>query len=308
MPSLAKLLTLPDVLVCAVVTQPDRPAGRGNKIQVSAVKELARRHDIPVLQPESIRATQQEFFTAVGSFGRVDAAVVVSFGQILPATVLEWPLAGCINVHASLLPRWRGAAPIQRAIMAGDHVSGVCLMKLEQGLDSGPVYSSTQVVIGPDENAGSLHDRLSQAGAELLARDLAGIIDRQIAPVPQPDSGVTLAPKIGNQEALLDWSQPAQVLWLKIRALSPAPGAFTFINGKRLKIFRAVPRDTPPSPAQQPRLPGRTVALDPRSIGVYCGTGMLALEEVQLDGKKRMGISDFARGAALTSGTVLGGL
>ena len=305
-PALKRLLELPEVSVCAVVTQPDRPAGRGKKLRMSPVKELALARGISVLQPENIRKNIADFQASLTSLGPLAAAVVVSFGQILPESLLNLPAAGCINIHASLLPRWRGAAPIQRAIMSGDAVTGVCLMKVAAKLDAGPVYSRSEVKIEPRDDAGSLHDKLACAGAELLVRDLKSILAGRLQPAEQPQQDVSVACKISNEEALLDWSQPAAQLWLKVRALCPAPGAFTYLNGRRLKIFRAVPRECPSFRAAPQSAAGSMVMLDPRCMEVYCGSGLLSLEEVQLDGKRRMKISEFLRGAAIAPGTVLG--
>lgn len=231
------LLAAPEYSVPLVVTQPDRPAGRGKKLQASPVKELAIEHDIPLIQPGNIKKNLDAFLSEASTFGPFDVGVVVAFGQILPTQVLQLPTHGCINIHASLLPRWRGAAPIQRAIMAGDEETGVCLMQMEAGLDTGGVFSSVTTRISPEDNAGSLHDRLSTLGAKLLVEDLARIVAGNLSATPQPKDGVTYAHKIEKEEASINWDQEASILENFVRGLAPWPGAFTTLGKHRLKIF-----------------------------------------------------------------------
>lgn len=289
-------------LVRLVVTQPDRPAGRGNKLTPSAVKELAAQHQIPLLQPGRIRKSLPEFLTSLRDLGPFDVGVVVAFGQILPQQVLDVPRAGCVNVHASLLPRWRGAAPIHRAIMSGDAETGVALMKMDAGLDTGPVYVSRRVPIGPKATTGTLAEELAHAGGELLRESLSAIALGNLVATPQFEDGITYAEKISNEEAQIDWSAPATVIERLIRALSPAPGAFTFLHGQRLKIFAA--QVHPVSSAAQ--APGALMLPAEGRIHVACGEGSLELEEVQPAGKRRMHISEFVRGNSLKAGDLLG--
>ncbi|MCB0336930.1 MAG: methionyl-tRNA formyltransferase, partial [Bdellovibrionales bacterium] len=195
-PTLAALIDNPEFEVCAVVTQPDRPAGRGNKLTPSPVKQLALAHRLPVLQPERIKGTTSSFLEELGKLAPIDLAIVVAFGQILPTRVLEFPRAGSLNIHASLLPRWRGAAPIHHAILAGDTETGVCLMKMEAGLDTGPVYVQEALAIAYDDTLGTLHDKLAQMGAQLLIQNLPAILTGSIQAEPQANEGLCYAHKV----------------------------------------------------------------------------------------------------------------
>lgn len=290
------------VRVGAVITQPDRPAGRGERLQMSPVKVAALKHGLKVLQPERIRKQQKAFLAELSALDKFDIGVVTAFGQLLPQAVLELPRRGCINIHASLLPRWRGAAPIQRALMAGDSETGVCLMHMEAGLDSGPVYSRVSLPIETTDDFGSLHDKLASAGAALLRRDLAAILRGDIGPQPQPEAGVAYAHKIENHEAQIDWNQPARIIALQIRALSPYPGAFTFLRGKRLKILRAGAEDE----IRAAGIPGQIALIDKHRLEILCGDGLLAIHEAQLEGRSRQPVAEFMRGAGLDTATVLG--
>jgi methionyl-tRNA formyltransferase len=285
-----------------VVTQPDRPAGRGNKLTPAAVKVLATERHIPVIQPGRIRKSLPEFLTALSEEGPFDVGVVVAFGQILPQEVLDTPRAGCVNVHASLLPRWRGAAPIHRAIMSGDVETGVGLMKMEAGLDTGPVYVSQRVPISSSSTTGTLAEELSRVGGELLREHLVAVAEGKLSPTPQLEAGVTYAEKISNEEAQISWSAPAAAIERLIRALNPGPGAFTFLNGQRLKIFAA--RAHPENDA--PQQPGAVTVVAKEQIRVACGMGSLELTEVQPAGKRRMGIAEFLRGNSLKENDHLG--
>lgn len=282
--------------VLAVVTQPDREAGRGKKLTASAVKNAALERGLPVLQPHSVKKELGAILAELTKLGPCDIGVVVAFGQILPQQLLDFPSAGCVNVHASLLPRWRGAAPIHRAIIEGDSESGVCLMKMEAGLDTGAVYSSSKIKIGSDDTTGSLHDKLAEAGATLLERDLQTIAQGQISATSQPSEGITYAKKISNDEAHIDWSQDAAKISRLIRGLNPAPGAFTQLRGQRLKIYRA---SVKPAAAIQ-ATPGSVATLANSQLEIQCGYGILALDEVQFEGKKRMPIAEFLRGGMVS--------
>lgn len=297
-PTLESLLKDNEVEVKVVVTQPDRPAGRGAKIECSPIKTLALKHGVPVLQPESIRKAEDTFLKALGN--DLDLAIVVAFGQILPVTVLNAPRQGSVNIHASLLPRWRGAAPIQRAIMAGDKESGVCLMRMEAGLDTGPVYVRAAIPILSSDTAGTLHDKLSNLGADLLAKNLHRLAKGEIKPVPQEEDGVTYATKITPTDLKLDWSKSADELERTIRALSPIPGAYTSLQGQRLKIFKAKAFNT-----EKIGSAGELFQVEP-TLRVACGKGALELLELQLEGRKRMSADEFLNGVKLKVGTVLG--
>lgn len=298
---LRALLGSPRYRVVAVVTQPDRPAGRGNLPQISPVKRLALEHNIPVLQPVKLRAELPACIERLAPLAPIDIGVVIAFGQILPVPILELPRAGCINVHASLLPRWRGAAPIQRALMAGDAESGVCLMAMEAGLDTGAVFATSRVKISARDTAGSLHDALADAGARLLASELERIARGELMAVAQPSEGITYADKILNDEARIEWTLDAASIARKIRALSPFPGAFATIGGKRLKLYMASAVEHP----ARSGAPGEVIVAERGLLQIHCGSGAVALEELQLEGKKRLPTAEFLKGGGLTVGSTL---
>jgi methionyl-tRNA formyltransferase len=285
--------------VPVVLSQPDRPQGRGLRLAASPVKELALRHALPVLQPPTLRTPEGR---AAALAVPLDVLVVAAYGLILPAEVLAWPRHGGINIHASKLPRWRGAAPIQRAILAGDAATGVTIMRMDEGLDTGPVLDIVDVPIAPRETAGTLTTRLAAAGAEAIVRVLARIA-RGDVPVAtaQPADGATYAAKVGRDEARLDWTLAATTLDRVVRAFDPAPGAFTELAGAPLKVWSAEPGDGPPGPA-----PGTVVAVGAGGIDVRCGEGVLRLVTVQPAGGKRMSAAAFAAGRALAPGVVFG--
>ncbi len=270
----------------AVYTQPDRPAGRGRQLQPSPVKRTALAAGIEVRQPESLRNAEvrQQLRDL-----QPDLLVVVAYGLILPQAVLDIPRFGCWNVHASLLPRWRGAAPIQRAIEAGDAETGVCLMQMEKGLDTGPVLLRLATPIGDDETAGELHDRLAALGAEVL-RDGIGLLRAGLRPqpTPQPADGVTYASKLDKREAQLDWSQPATLLARRVRAFSPWPVAEAQVAGERLRIHRARPLATAPTAA-----PGSVLGASRDGLDIACGDGALRLTVVQREGGRPLPVADF---------------
>jgi len=286
-----------------VITQPDKPQGRGNEIQFSPIKKFALSKHIPVVQPESIKKIGDRFLEIMSDYGPFEIGVVIAFGQILPQAVLDLPKHGCVNIHASLLPRWRGAAPIQRAIMAGDKETGICLMKMEAGLDTGPVYCADKVAIEDFDTFEILHDRLSHLGAKFLAGKISDIAAGRILPVPQKSEGVTYAHKITNEESLIDWQKPAKEIANMIRGLNPFPGAYTITLGKRLKIFQSIPV----KPMHNGSFtPGQIVMADPARLEVQCGNGVLNILELQLEGKKKMSVSDFLKGNHLQVGESLG--
>ncbi len=272
--------------VAAVYTQPDRPAGRGRGLTASPVKREATRLGIPVLQPESLRG---ELMGDVMRQIAPDLIVVVAYGLILPRSILEIPRHGCWNVHASLLPRWRGAAPIQRAIEAGDTETGVCLMQMEAGLDTGPVMLSQQTPIGAEETGGQLHDRLAEMGAQVLADGL-GLLRAGMRPQgrAQPVEGVTYAHKLEKNEAQLDWSQPAEVLARKVRAFEPWPVAEAVVAGERLRIHGAVSLDLAHASA-----PGTLLSATRQGLDIACAQGALRLRVIQRDGGKAITAADY---------------
>lgn len=282
--------------VAAVYARAPAPAGRGMELRKSPVHVAAERFGIEVRTPKNFRDPAD--VEALAELAP-DLIVVVAYGVILPQSVLDIPSLGCVNVHASLLPRWRGAAPIQRAIMAGDAETGVAIMKMEAGLDTGPVGLVEKVAITSEMTAGELHDRLSRAGADALGRALAALSRGTLAFTPQHEEGVTYAKKIANDEARIDWTQSAQAVHDHIRGLSPFPGAFCMIDGakgpERIKVLRTTRSDEQGAPG---------IALDDRLL-IACGDGAVRLLEVQRAGSKPMKSDDLLRGFAVAKGTVL---
>jgi methionyl-tRNA formyltransferase len=276
--------------VIAVYSQPPRPKGRGMETQKSPVHMLAEEQGIAVRTPTSLRnAEEAAAFAAL----QADVAVVAAYGLILPKAVLDAPRHGCLNIHASLLPRWRGAAPIQRAIMAGDARTGVTIMQMEEGLDTGPMLLKEELAIGADMNAGALHDALAEIGARLVCQALEQL--STLTPVPQPSDGVSYAAKISKEECRIDWRRRAGELDRHIRGLSPAPGAFTEIGGERLTVLAA---DLAPGSGA----PG--TILDDRLI-IACGEGALRPTLVKRAGKRAMSAEEMLRGFAVPKGTAL---
>ncbi len=272
--------------VVAVYTQPDRPAGRGRALQASPVKLEATLRGIPVLQPESLKSQlSRDALHAL----KPDLMVVVAYGLLLPQKILEIPTHGCWNVHASLLPRWRGAAPIQRAIEAGDSETGVCLMQMEKGLDTGPVMLVQRTVIGGDETAGQLHDRLAELGALVLSDGL-GLLRAGMRPVrqPQPVEGVTYAHKLDKAEAKLDWTQSAETLARKVRAFNPWPVAEAQLAGERVRIH-----EVQPLPLAHTAAPGTVLQAGREGIDIACGDGALRLRVLQREGGRPLAAADY---------------
>jgi methionyl-tRNA formyltransferase len=271
--------------VQAVYTQPDRPAGRGRQIAMSAVKQTALRHAIPVEQPATLRdPAAVERLAACAA----DVMVVVAYGLLLPQAVLDVPRLGCLNVHASLLPRWRGAAPIQRAILAGDVETGVTIMQMEAGLDTGPSLLESRTPIGERETASALHDRLAKLGAEALLEALDSIAAGSARPRAQPSEGVTYAHKIRKEEATIDWTASAVAIDRQVRAFNAWPVAQTQWNGRQLRVWEAMP-----VPSRTDALPGTVVSAEPAGIDVATGDGVLRLTRVQIAGRNATSAADF---------------
>ena len=285
--------------IVAVYTQPDRPAGRGKKLTASPVKKLAVEYQLPVFQPQSLKEPEQQ---RILSELQADIMVVVAYGLILPQAVLDAPRLGCINVHASILPRWRGAAPIQRAIEAGDSETGVTIMQMDAGLDTGAMLSVSRCEIDSSETSASLHQKLEQLGAPALLHTLAALSNGLAVAVEQDDQLSCYAAKITKQEALVDWSQPAQLLDRQIRAFNPFPAAYTTLGELRIKIWQAEPTKA------TGLTPGQIISTDNAGLLVSCGEQSLLLTEIQLPGKSRMAVSEVlkSRGELFAPSTQLG--
>ena len=279
--------------VPAVFTQPDRPAGRGRKLTASPVKRLAQSHQIPVLQPERLDPGSVERLRTFNA----DAVVVAAYGLILPAQFLHTPSLGCINVHASLLPRWRGAAPIQRAILAGDAETGITIMQMDEGLDTGAILAAESCPIRSDDTSQTLHDRLTEIGQRLLPATLAAVAAGDAQARPQNPSAVTYAERLSKGEALIDWSDSAAELDRKVRAFNPWPVAFTHLDGERLRIWQAEPREQRANTD-----PGVVADLSEAGIDVATGKGTLRLKQLQLPGGRSVSAGDFLNARKLEPG------
>jgi methionyl-tRNA formyltransferase len=283
--------------VALVLTQPDRPAGRGLRESASAVKQLASRYGLSVAQPQTLR---DEKTLAQLRAIRAQAMVVAAYGLILPSAVLGLFPAGCINIHASLLPRWRGAAPIQRAILAGDRETGISIMRMEQGLDTGPVYLTRPIPILPDDSAATLHDRLAALGARCIVEALPQIAEGTLAPVPQPTDGISYAHKISKPEAAIAWERDSLEADRQVRAFNPFPGAFSLLRHEPVKIWRAFAAD------RGAGAPGEILQCGPDGIDVACGRGMLKITELQKAGGRRLSAAEFLRGFSPVAGERFG--
>ena len=289
--------------VLAVYTQPDRPAGRGRQLTASPVKRYAQTHALPVAQPTSLKPDNE-----VAELRRLrpDCMVVVAYGLILPQAILDIPAKGCLNVHASLLPRWRGAAPIQRAIEAGDTRTGVTIMQMNAGLDTGDMLRQVETPIEAMDNAQVLHDRLAHLGALALVETLKQIESGRLTPQPQENQQANYAAKLSKSEALLDWTLPAVVLQRKIRAYNPWPMAYTRLAGKLLRLWEAAPVDTGIA-GDTHTVAGTVLAMDARGIHVQTGNGVLTLLRLQWEGGRPLAADEIRHGQQLIAGSMLGG-
>ena len=275
-----------------VLAQPDRPSGRGMKLLPGAVKALAIKNRLDVYQPATLQTLESwQRLHAV----QAEAVIVAAYGLILPESVLGIARLGAINIHASLLPRWRGAAPIQRAILAGDRQSGISIMQMDAGLDTGPVLSAEPIPITDDDTAGSLHDKLAELGARMIAETLSALAHGPIAPAAQPEDGATYAAKISKAEAEIDWTDSAAAIGRKVRAFNPHPGASSSTRGVALKVWRA-------GPVGQSGPPGKILGAGSDGIIVACGSGALCLQELQRAGGKRLPAAEFLAGFPLAAG------
>jgi methionyl-tRNA formyltransferase len=289
-----------------VLTQPDRPAGRGMKLQASAVKQLAVQHNIPVAQPLSLRldgkypddaAAAQAAIAEAITTHKADVMVVAAYGLILPQWTLDAPRLGCLNIHASLLPRWRGAAPIHRAIEAGDAQTGVVIMQMDAGLDTGDMLLTDVLDIAADDTTASLHDRLADMGGALIVRALADVQAGKLQPRKQPEAGITYAHKIEKAEAAVNWTDSAQTIDRRVRAFNPFPAASAQLGSDVIKLWRATVDNTAHNkPA------GTVLSADEHGVRVACGEGVLCVTELQRAGGKRLNVADFLRGFPLTAG------
>ena len=292
--SLEELLKQTDFQVVGVVTQPDRPSGRELKVTSSPVKTLALGHNLPVLQPE--RAREEAFIEQLRQW-QPDLIAVAAYGQILPKFILDLPPHGCINVHTSLLPRYRGAAPIQWAILNGDSETGVTIMKMDAGMDTGPIIVQEKTPISEEDNAQTLHDRLAKLGADLLVRTIPDYVSGRIKPTPQPSEGVTYTKKIKKEDGLIDWTQPARMVSNRVRGLVPWPGAFTRLpdSNELLKIWEG-------RVASNSAAPGSILRADKEGILVACGEGAFQIQSLQRQGGRRMAVKEFLAGNNLLAG------
>ena len=292
--------------IALVLTQPDRPAGRGLKLQASPVKQFALEHGIPVAQPRSLRLEGKYPEDAVAAKAaieqaRPDVMIVAAYGLLLPQWVLDAPPLGCLNIHASLLPRWRGAAPIHRALEAGDAQTGVTIMQMDAGLDTGAMLLVERIPIGANDTTGSLHDRLADLGGRLAVQALEIASAGGLKPVQQPEQGVTYARKVDKAEAVIDWSQPAEAIARRLRAFDPFPGAGSIVGAEQVKLWRGVE-----VPCATDGTPGLIVAAGPDGIDVRCGRGCLRVTELQRAGGKRLAAAHFLRGFDLCPGMMFG--
>ncbi|MDL1955813.1 MAG: methionyl-tRNA formyltransferase [Candidatus Desulfofervidus auxilii] len=298
-PSFKALIETKEDEVIGVVTQPDRPKGRGRKLTPPPIKIIAQQYNLPVYQPETVK--DDNFINLVKTLAP-DLLVVVAFGQILPKALLSIPPHGAINVHPSLLPKYRGAAPIQWAIINGETITGVSIVRITPRLDSGDILLQKAVPIGPEETAGELHDVLAKLGAELLLEAIRGLKKSTLTSIPQDERLASYAPKLKKEDGLIDWAASAKKIACLIRGLDPVPGAYTYLDGKLLKLFR--PKVIPFTPKDTP--PGTIIEAKPEGIQIVTGEGILLVKEIQLEGRKRLAVSEFIKGYPKLVGKKLG--
>ncbi|HSC44291.1 MAG TPA: methionyl-tRNA formyltransferase [Candidatus Acidoferrum sp.] len=301
-PSLQHLLAQPDLAIAAVITQPDRPRGRGHEVSYSPVKEIALDANLPVFQPEKIRTLESEQFLRDAN---ADAIVIIAYGQIIPARMLNIPRLGWINLHASLLPKYRGAAPIQWAIANGESVTGVTSMRIDAGMDTGDTLLQRETPIGPAETTPQLAERLAQLGAPLMAETLRGLRDGTLRAKPQNHSSATTAPLLKKEDGLIDWSKPSPVIYNRMRGFSPWPGAYSRFRGTICHLsgspYDSVRGSTDPT-VHQPSVPG-AILYDGKHLRVSCGQqSLLGITRVKLEGRKAVSAADFANGAHVRPG------
>lgn len=295
--SLESLLEGPDPVV-GVVTQPDRPAGRGQKKIPSPVRRVAEKYRLPVITPEKVRAP--DVLDTLKSW-QPQLIVVVAYGRILPRSILELPPQGCVNVHYSLLPKYRGAAPVAWTILDGEENSGVTTMKLVEKMDAGPIFLQEEVSVGTGETTASLQAKLMPVGSRLLLETIRGLKDGSLVPKPQRDDEATYASILKKEDGRIDWTQPAQTIERRVRAFDPWPSAYTHLQGKMLKVFRAAR-----VAAEESGLPGEVIKVDKTALWVATGQGILSLEEIQAENRKRMAVAEFLKGVRIEKGTHLG--
>lgn len=290
-PSL-ELLVQSGCNIIAVVTQPDRPKGRGRKNEPPPVKTIAEKHGLAIHQPERVR---DEFFLALFREFAPDMVVLVAFGQILPKEIIERPPLGCINLHPSLLPKYRGAAPMNWALIRGETVTGLSIIEMAEKVDAGDILLQKETAIEPGENFGSLHDRLAREGARLLLEAVRGILEGRIVGTPQDDSQATFAPRFKKEDARIDWKRDVLDIVNLIRGLSPVPAAFTVLEGRQLKVFSAEAEE---GPVSEP--PGAVLPNTAKGLPIAAGNGYVYLREVQVEGKKKMPVGEFLKGHAVS--------
>lgn len=299
--SLGALLREPTLQILAVVTQPDRPKGRDLKLQPSPVKELALKAGVPVLQP--VKARDEQFIAELRKL-QPELIAVAAFGQLLPKAILDLPRWGCLNVHTSLLPKYRGASPIQAALLNGDPETGVTIMKMDEGLDTGDILTQRSTPIRDEDNAATLHDRLAQLGAELLVETIPAYAAGQVHSRPQQHELATHVTKLKKEDGRIDWRQPARVIWNRLRAFTPWPGAFTFLPAspqpQLLKLWQA-------EVVSGQGTPGEILSADKQGITIACGDGALRVTSLQREGGRRMTAGEFLAGHPLKPGSQLGG-
>ncbi len=301
-PSLKALFEMKGVEVVAVFTPPDKPAGRGKLVKKTPVKIFSEKHNIKVIQPIKIRKEWKSCLDELKEFGEIHVGVVAAYGHILTKEILDFPLMSCLNVHPSILPRWRGATPIHRPILNGEKETGVTLMKMDEGLDTGDIVCIEKIQITEKETFGSMHDKLAELGGQMLRENLFDFLANKFTLLPQDDSKSCYADKISKIDAQIDWSKTALQIDRQIRAFNPYPGAYTMLNGKRLKVLNSEPKDMILSPKKNATI----TLVDNDTLEVQCLDSILSINSVQIEGKRMMKVGEFLRGHNVSPGEVLG--